>query len=181
MNYVNEIKGILFLEERAYKKVSKDKNSFKRYIISLFISWYIGLIISMFILNNQDYNIINTYTNNIYITISSIILTPFIVLLIDLLYYIIPYFIGKRFGGKTKNYLNFFTDTNYISPIFYFFIIISNAYLNLIALIWELFIIHRTYTYVLKLKRSKSNIAILLNIIFLGILIAGKIFISWGF
>ncbi len=184
MGYFNDIFGIILLKDDAYKKVGNDKNAFKKYFFALFISWYclsffIGIIVfaGIGIVSPEKLNVITNYT---LIILLGFLMFPFLVFLLNFILTFIPHLIGLAFGGRPKNYVDYFKVTNYVYPLTLPLLFFFKEVFNAIYVIWSLFMLYKSYKIIHRLNPRKAGWAVVANIfLFLVFIFLFAIFIFY--
>jgi len=168
-------------KDEAFKRVGNDRKAFRRLFKYEILTNYLHMFIlvfflSMWFLLSMFFSAKNTNISpeTIAVIAGILLVWPFISFLILFVLGIIPYLLGKLFGGRARRYKDFFKVMNYTRPIGKFVSLVPFA--GLVYSVYTYIFLYKTYTNVHKLSSESAGWCMGILIV-LGLVVGAFVYI----
>ena len=173
MGYWQDVLDVFLLKDKTYKKLANDKGTFKRYFSAYLLSSYlvflffaiVGGLAALVMFPGTIAFSPEKILLILLLAIGFIIIIPFIIFIIAFILTLVPYIIGLVFGGRPRNYVDFFKIIHFTTPVQIPICALFNQVANPIFSVWHFFIMFKTYKVVHKLNSTQAMWAVIVYII----------------
>ena len=177
MGYFKDSIDLIRLDDEAYRRVAGDEKALSRVIkIDLMTAYplvIIAFIVAGFFLMIFDYAIAQgeagSFTQSLGVMAIFAALVPPLIVLAFYIAYMIPHYIGKRFGGESK-YNDFYKTIRYPQPVLGR--LATMIGFGIVPAVYHFFILYKTYTNVMGIEPGQAKKAVWWNVGLFGALVA---------
>ena len=181
-DYLDDIWAIISLKDDTYKKIGNDKDALRRYfvyylVIGYIITLIVGLTLGVFFVIAAGSMGFMSVSLAILLTFAGIIVLPWIGLLFDIVGGLLNHILALIFGGKAKNFWDFYKVYHYARPAIR--VIAMIPFVNLAAqfyyMIWDFSVLYKSLRTIHMMDKNKAGwvigIKIFLYIVMFGVMI----------